>query len=156
MTTSECWYTNSREACDARQECAWESNETAAGWCSVADNPCQPHHSSPLGCAGVTDSRGSALCKFQVSGVCGGKQSVHCECFAHPRLSPSPSPTLPFPHPSLPHVQPACYDACQSCSRCIEGVAEFSASALPALEGNAATLAAAIRDFCAQVRSCVV
>ncbi|PSC71100.1 putative DNA-3-methyladenine glycosylase 2 [Micractinium conductrix] len=110
MTTSECWYTNSREACEARQECAWESNETAAGWCSVADNPCQPHHSSPLGCAGVTDSRGSALCKFQ----------------------------------------PACYDACQSCSRCIEGVAEFSASALPALEGNAATLAAAIRDFCAQ------
>lgn len=73
LTTSECWYQWDEASCAAQgNTCMWQTytpdagSGPVSGWCSVASDPCAPHHAYPVACASVLDPRrGIPLCKYQ-------------------------------------------------------------------------------------------
>ena len=78
------------------------------------------------------------VCRLPAA-LCG----AHCPSRAH-----HPAPLHSTPAPAL---QSSCYDMCRDCSQCMSGVAALPAY-LAGLKGDTSKYAAAVRDFCLQVR----
>ncbi|KAL4452032.1 hypothetical protein ABPG75_007694 [Micractinium tetrahymenae] len=134
----QCCLTSSLAECRATPGCG------ASSWCALTSSPCW-YAWDAAACANTTGCAWQASEGSPSGGWCTvatdpcspyHSSPIGCAAVADSRGAP------------LCKYQSACYDACQSCKGCLEGVSDFAASVLPRLAGNTSAVAQAARDYC--------